>query len=97
MSEKPEVRAYEWWCGDEVCDCTQYRIERVLPRWTAYGTRYDRELVWEGQFMSISSEETRAEKAERLWAFRKAAHENGITLTRTQFGHWAGERPEAVA
>lgn len=46
---KPFRRAYVWWCGDEVCDCYQARIEHLRPN-PAGG--WFRETVWKGAFIT---------------------------------------------
>lgn len=96
MGEGAQLLAYRWYCGDDVCDCTQYRVERKTPRRTPFGHKasplYD--TVWAGQFNTDSGELTRSERAGLLWEFRRAAHANGIKLARTGFG-WEGQRVEA--
>jgi hypothetical protein len=44
--------AIAWWCGDEVCDCTQAQIDKVTPNVTAGYPWIARERVWEGEFFS---------------------------------------------
>ena len=98
MSKRPlpRLEAYHWGCGDEVCDCSQYRVERITPRWTSrgYPGSVNVDTVWEGRFISDTWELTRSERAELLWEYRKAAHEHGITLTRDPLSlvDWHGWR-----
>lgn len=44
--QAPYLYAGTWWCGDDVCDCTQPQIEIILsdPPWPK------REMLWEGSF-----------------------------------------------
>lgn len=56
----PYIRAYVWWCGDHICDCTQARIVRmdeVLRSMTYAGVTkhyhtYPETVLWEGEFFS---------------------------------------------
>jgi hypothetical protein len=90
---QPFLRAYRWWCEDEVCDCTQYVIEEYTPR-PPPSRAYDIRRVWQGQFVSDSASESRQERAARLRAFRNAARQHGIKLTHAAtFEQWTGERP----
>lgn len=87
-----KIQAYQWWCGDDVCDCTQYVIERVTPHAVTRGF-VNRERLWEGPFVSESSALTRGEKAELLREFRSAARRHGIRLSRdNRLYPWRGER-----
>lgn len=88
----PLLRAAQWRCDDEVCDCSQYQITWVSPR-PGQPRWYDLKRVWEGRFRSGTAELTRDERAELLREFRNAAHEHGIRLGRQEFGGWWGERP----
>lgn len=45
-----------WWCGDEVCDCTQPIVERVTPNTDAGYPWVRRERIWEGQFCSEATD-----------------------------------------
>jgi hypothetical protein len=49
------VRAYMWWCGDPVCDCTQPVVERITKR--SDGPGYAFERLWEGTFCSRDTEQ----------------------------------------
>jgi hypothetical protein len=84
------LRASRWYCGDEVCDCSQYQIEHVRVRCSGEG--YEFERVWEGKFISGTWELTRSEKADLLRAFRAAAHDRGIELKKDNWGNWSGEK-----
>ena len=76
-------RAYQWWCGIDYCDCTQYVIETGVK------------TSWEGRFQSPSWQLPRSECAEDLRAFRNAARMFGIPLTRSGLG-WGGLAPVSV-
>lgn len=45
------MRAHVWWCGDEVCDCTQARIEGAA-RTNTYRQRLWDVTLWTGTFRS---------------------------------------------
>lgn len=101
MTEDRQVvtDAYMWWCQDDVCDCTQYRIERRTPR--PYPNRFfDIELIWEGEFWTDGTgrfgDHTDEDNAARLQAFRDAAEAAGIELVKDRFGHWSGRVLERV-
>ncbi len=93
---KDEVRAYRWWCGDDICDCTQYRIEQVheegIPG-SLRGTRFRFRTLWEGRFRSDSTWIERHEQAEDLRHYRKAARRFGVSLVTERFSAPHGERP----
>lgn len=44
--------AHVWYCGDEVCDCSQAMVERIGPNRTAGPPWITREEVWQGEFYS---------------------------------------------
>ena len=55
--------AYVWWCGDEVCDCSQVAVERL------YENARDRRFVWivriaEGPFSTDGEQPAPGEIAE---------------------------------
>ena len=51
MTWIPVVEFYVWWCGDDVCDCTQAQIVRRRPNET--DPRFQRiDLLWKGTFFS---------------------------------------------
>lgn len=45
------MRAHVWWCGDDVCDCTQARIEGATRRGPG-GSPWYEETLWTGTFRS---------------------------------------------
>lgn len=85
-----KLQAYQWWCADDICDCTQYMIERLTPHPVTRGF-VNRERVWEGRFVTLTYEEPSQERAVRVAAFRAAARKYGIELDKDLFG----ERDEA--
>lgn len=92
MSEKkyPLLVARLWWCEDEVCDCTQYIIERVSQN-PLDRRFFHRSRLWEGEFVSEGAgwaDEGQQER--RRQAYRVAAAEFGIELNEDL----SGERPE---
>lgn len=89
--QTPIVRAYQWWCGDDECDCTQFRVELWIPRGVGYA--WDTKALWSGRFTSPTYEESRGEHAERLWEFRRAAREHGVRLRSNDAGIPSGQRP----
>ena len=53
-----------WYCGDEVCDCSQAQVERIGPNRVAGPPWITRETVWQGEFHSWSWEEPGLAEAE---------------------------------
>lgn len=87
-----KLHAYRWWCGDEICDCTQYVIERLTPR-LAPSWFHDIERLWEGKFVTASYELEQVERATLLREFRNAARRHAIRLTRQSLLYsWSGDR-----
>ncbi len=59
------VTGYVWYCGDDVCDCTQPVIERLSPNMGAGFPWIHRDRLWEGTFCSgADGQETRDQNAE---------------------------------
>lgn len=76
--------AHIWWCGDEVCDCTQPVIERFAPN--PLDSRFwKQERLWEGTFHTQATLEEASEQVRELEA---AAKQYGIELDpKTHTGH----------
>ena len=77
------VEAYIWHCGDETCDCTQAKIDRVTPNLAAGYPWVVRNRLWKGEFLSEADTE---EKATQEAALRGAATEHGIDLNGDLYG-----------
>ncbi len=77
MSTKNYLRAYLWWCGDEVCNCYQPKIELVKPRQWSHLQVYDFKLLWAGDF---HSEPEMQEMQDMILELQSKAREYGITL-----------------
>jgi hypothetical protein len=86
----PRLEAYRWWCEDEVCDCTQYKIDRItFPKGRKWAML---DNVWEGRFVTETSAETEDERNERLLEFGLAALEHGIRINRENWTFtWRGK------
>jgi hypothetical protein len=89
---QPRLEAYRWWCEDDICDCTQYKIDRIT--FPDKGRGWAKiENLWEGRFVTDTSEESRHDRAKRLSAFRSAAHELGVGLERRDWTQsWHGRK-----
>jgi len=63
-----ETKAFMWYCGDEVCECSQPVIERFSYRedWLGRRTFIDRKRLWEGQFHSEAEPDERAGQLREL-------------------------------
>lgn len=48
--EDTKIVGYIWHCGDEFCDCSQARIERLTPNRKCGPPRIRRVLLWSGTF-----------------------------------------------
>jgi hypothetical protein len=70
------TEAYVWYCGDEVCACTQPRIEKITPNLEAGYPWIHREAIWVGAF---HSEGTIQELAQQNAELARACAERGIT------------------
>ncbi len=44
-----------WWCGDDVCDCTQPKIDLVSPNHDAGRPWIRRWTIWAGTFVTAAS------------------------------------------
>lgn len=61
----PRIEAYIWYCGDEICDCTQPVIEKIEPNLKVGFPWVMRTRLWEGTFYSQPSfDERRQQDAE---------------------------------
>lgn len=80
---RPRIVASMWWCGDEVCNCTQPQIELRKPNHEA-GYPWVRIVgLWKGTFHSEASyEESREQRAE----LTRAAAQYGIVVDRDLYG-----------
>jgi hypothetical protein len=85
------ISAHLWHCGDEVCDCSQYVIERIRER--CNGAGYSWERLWEGDFKSGRWSYPHEEQAGDLAAFRAAAARFGVELVEDAWGSWMGNIP----
>lgn len=86
----PYLVAEIWGCGDEVCDCYQPQITKILPHVPPRPPWIRREKVWEGTFHSQPEPEEWEQMKREL---REAAAANGITLKE---GALVGTRPLAA-
>lgn len=51
-----KIQAYIWWCGDDVCDCTEPLIDVITPNEKAGYPWIERTTIWRGTFRSRDSE-----------------------------------------
>ena len=57
--------ALVWWCGDDICDCSQAQIEQIFPNpvgrpWIL------RERVWQGPFYTHGEQGAEADLKRHL-------------------------------
>jgi len=73
------LSAYVWYCGDEVCDCSQAQVVRVGPNRTAGPPWVTREPVWEGQFYSDDEQGAEADLQQHLAELEAAGEIEVVT------------------
>jgi hypothetical protein len=66
----PRVEVYLWWCGDEICDCTQPTADVIVPK---IYPNIAREVIWQGTFHSESGGRLEPEEYEQREKELKAA------------------------
>ncbi len=49
---KTWLRAFMWYCGDDVCNCSQPKIIKQSPNWNMGYPWVRQDSVWEGTFRS---------------------------------------------
>lgn len=75
------LHASVWWCGDETCDCTQPKIERLTPNHRAGYPWICREEVWSGKFLTATGDYSAEEReALQFAAFREACRWYGVPI-----------------
>lgn len=57
-----------WWCGDEECDCTQPKVERLTPNLVAGYPWIHREVLWRGTFCTGATPQEREAQEQELAA-----------------------------
>ncbi len=81
--------SYIWFCGDDICYCTQPVIERVTPNLSAGYPWIKHERLWEGEFTSGPNED----RSHEIPALKKVAKKFGIPTDK----HGIGEIDELFA
>ena len=68
MAFTTETVGFMWYCGDEVCECSQPRIEQRSYREDDLGRRRycGSQTLWEGQFRSQAEADERADQLREL-------------------------------
>ena len=69
--EKIRLVAEMWWCGDDVCNCYQPKIDRISPNREAGRPWIRRKEVWRGTFYSEPSNDEFAEMEKELKEAKK--------------------------
>lgn len=83
----PRYSAELWWCGDEVCDCSQPQIDLITPNLTVGPPWIRRTNIWRGTFKSGGETEGLREELEE--ACRRFGIKVGTTI--------AWDQPKTVA
>jgi len=81
--ETPRLYAHIWWCGDEVCNCTQPEVEEIRPNREAGYPWVHRVALWKGTFCSDAEREERDLQRTEI---EVAAMEYGIVLNENLAG-----------
>ena len=78
------IEAYIWWCGDDICNCTQPKLDRVSPNHHGIGYPWIRRMnLWSGTFVSDRDGD---ELAVQEGEINEIANRFGITLDRDYCG-----------
>jgi len=88
---QPRLVARIWWCGDEVCDCTQPVIELVVPDREAGHPRIRRAELWTGKFLTGTYGYTPEERGRLQYEpLREECHRFGIPVPKDLILRLAG-------
>lgn len=75
------VVAYLWWCGDDVCDCTQPCIDQLSPNRQAGYPWIHRDNLWSGKFITDSWEYSPEDRERLHYApLREECQRRGIPI-----------------